>query len=549
MILSDWLMLAALAIFLLVWWLRPSPARRKLLWGAAAVALVAGLWGVLDYRWQAGAGGVVALVLLLVMAISARRKRERQGVPYISGSLFALLTLVAAAPLYLFPVPDIPRPDGPHAVGTRTFELTDDSRTGIFLAGADEGRRLLVRVWYPAVPGAGGPRAPYFTDREAGATARGLGGLFGFAPMLGYLKHVRTNAVVGTPVAASETALPTVFFSHGYVMFAGQNIALMEHLASHGYVVYAVQHTYDASDTVFPNGDIAPLDQSMMTQASDERVAAETADVMKGDSVDVRLDGHIRGAELLHENGARIAAESAPVWVADKAFVLDSLQSGDVPREVADVVAASDLSRTGHVGMSFGGSTTGAFCLADSRCAAGINMDGLSYHAQTLGAGMPVPFLMLNGDLDRAYRLMSGEAPSTPRSFNEFSYEDFARAGQRDDIYRLQIKGALHLAFSDFTLFVRQPASEEMLGSTPAGVMIGAQNALVRGFFDRHLRGAANGFPAPQIKQFEGWISPVGNSAVRDWWLSLSQAERDAFEARLKVVQAKGVSPDVLTGF
>jgi predicted dienelactone hydrolase len=179
----------------------------------------------------------------------------------------ALLAVAAVGVLALFPVRDLPTPEGPRAVGTRSFEIVDTSRLGVFAARPDQPRKMVVRVWYPAAATEGLETCPYFTDIEACTTATGLGSLFGFPPFFSYIKHVGTNSYENAPLLSGARNLPTVLYSHGYVSFLAQNTALMEHLASHGYVVFSLQHTFDSSPTVFADGEVAPLDPAISANA------------------------------------------------------------------------------------------------------------------------------------------------------------------------------------------------------------------------------------------------------------------------------------------
>lgn len=542
MTIADTVLIVALAVFVAAWWAR---ARRAVLFGAAAVALAAGLYGVFDDRWQAGAGVVAAVVLLLALLVSWLRRAPRRGVPVWSGLLLGAVAIVGVAPLYLFPVNDLPAPSGPQAVGVRGFELVDDRRRGVF-AAADEPRRLLVRVWYPAAPVTGRSPRSYFNAVEATSTARSMGELFRFPPFLTYLKHARTHSYEDAPLLAGASALPTVIYSHGYTSFASQNTALMEELASHGYVVYSVQHTFDASATVFPNGDIAPIDPALVEQMKNSPEAkGELPESMvkglAGATFDERLEGQLQHREQTLAAGERITT-SARVWLADRLFVHDRLQQGEVPALVADIVAASRLDRVGEVGMSFGGSTTGAVCVVDPRCAAGVNLDGSDFHSTPLNADMPQPFLMFYADFDAFYQRLGVVPGAISHGFNDFSYERFDRSGEREDIHRLQLKGTLHLGLSDFSWFMRRPARDALLGTAPAEVMLGAQNDFVRGFFDKYLRGFDNGFPAPQYEKYRPWAEPYDNGTLRVWWQSLSEPQRAAFEGRIEALREDAVA-------
>ncbi|MDG9925902.1 MULTISPECIES: hypothetical protein [unclassified Pseudomonas] len=541
MILLDGLLGAALCLFLLAWW-RPSLRRRDAwLWGMALLALVAGLAAVALDRWQGGVGAAVAVLLMLGLLTRRLRRRPRAGLPWLSGMLFILLVGLAVLPLWLFPLGDLPAPDGPHAVGVRDFELIDQSRKGLLGAAPDQPRRLLVRVWYPATPAPDAQARPYFSEAEARSTARGFGSLFGFPPLLTHLKHMRSNAFEHAPLAADAGRLPVVFFSHGYTAYPASNSALMEALASHGYAVYSIQHTGDASPTLLPDGEVLPMDPGLAEHLRHVLTHGFAEPMVRGytaEDFDERLDGQLRTALEIAPPGNRGIALSAPVWLADRLFVHDALQAGAVPASVAELVAAGDFARTGEAGMSFGGSTTGAVCMVDRRCAAAVNLDGGDFHFTPFAADLPVPLLMLHADLGGFYRML-GKAPvGEPRGFNDFSYERFDHAGQRADIHRLVLKDSVHAGFTDNALLARRPLRDLMAGTAPVEVLIGAPNAFVVAFFDHYLRGQDNGFPSRQLERYAGWVERHDTTLVRDWWLAKSEAERGEWQARIEAMRA-----------
>jgi predicted dienelactone hydrolase len=551
MILSDIVLIAALLVALVLWWMRKAPARTAVVAGAATIALIAAIYGVYTDRWQATPGIGAALILLISLLIwRFRRSPRRDRVPFISGTLLAVVVLVAFLPLYLFPVGDLPKPGGKYLVGVRSFELDDRGRLGVFSAADDQPRRLLVRVWYPAQSADGLKPRPYFNALEAAHTARSMGVLFKFPPYLTYLRHARTNSYEGAPLLDGAANLPTVIYSHGYTSFLSQNTALMEELASHGYVVYSVQHTDDSSATVFPNGDVVPMDPKLLEDVtkSPQAQGKFPEAMVKGytsKNFDERIEGQLQQANDTMDKKERIV-ESAAVWLADRLFVHDQLQQAAVPADVAQIVAASKLDSVGEIGMSFGGSTTGAVCMVDPRCAAGVNLDGGDFHLLPFDADIPRPFLMFHSDIRGMYRALNASAPGSERSFNDFSYEQFQNAGQRPDVYRLHLKDSAHLGLSDFALFMRRPVRDASLGTTPTEVMIGAQNDFVLGFFDKYLRGVANDFPKAEYQKYRDWALPYNNSAVRDWWLSKSEAEQQAVESNIAALKQR-VSPAVAT--
>lgn len=546
----DLLLISALAALVVAWWTRRARQRALVPLVAAVIALAAGVAGVADGRWQAGVGAAVALLFLCVFGVGRllRSKAPRTGVPWISGLALSLLAAVGVLALYLFPVADLPVPSGPHPVGVRSFELADQRRTAVLPTGQRQARRLLVRVWYPAQHVAASRRSPYFSQAQADAIAADLGALTGFAPLLSYVKRARTGSDEGAPLLAGAKHLPTVFYSHGLMSFLSQNTVLMQELASHGYVVYAVQHTDDAVGTVFPDGTVAPLNPAAIERARQSRQTQREipAALVKGfTSADFgeRLLGQLQLAEQQLAERDPTITSGAPTWLADRLFVHDRLQRGEVPAAVADVAAASALERVGELGMSFGGSSSGAVCMVDPRCAAGVNLDGANFYLPAWDADVPRPFLMLHSDLGRMYGHFGGKANGHERSFNDFSYERFEHAGTRRDIYRLQLKDTEHLGLSDMSWFMRRPLRDAVLGSAPTQVMLDVQNDFVRGFFDKHLRGIDNAFPQPQYEKYRGWAVPLDNAPVRAWWLSQPEDWRAGIRQRIQALKSAAAQP------
>jgi predicted dienelactone hydrolase len=550
MTLTDILLIAATVAFVLAWWIRRTPARRIVLIAAAAAMLVIGIAGYMNFRWQNAAGSLMALIYFAGLGVTLLKNRitrtvRTSGVPFVSGSLVALGAVAVIAMIVTFPVWPLPKPSGQHAVGMRTFEITDASRPGVVVAGLTEPRRQLVRVWYPAQSVSGDP-APYFNDAEANSTATSLGALVGFPPFFTYTRHVKTNSYIDAPLLAGATNLPTAFYSHGYTSFLNQNTSLMEELASHGYVVFSVQHTYDSSDTAFPNGDVAPMDPKLLEVMANEANRPSQTDALAGDTLDKRIAATLAYQEFAVKNGDRIAIDSTRTWVADRLFLHDTLETAP-PASVADIARASNLAKVGELGMSFGGAISGEICMIDTRCAAGVNMDGGNFPFTAFNANVPAPFLMFHSDISSFYKQFERPLPpdGAPRGFNEFSYERIAEAGTRPDVYRVRLKDSQHLGLSDFAWFVGQPVRGTLFGDAPADIMLGAQNAIIRGLLDKHLRNMDNGFPEKQLADYKDWVLPTPNADIPAWWTAKPEAERAAYEARINAAKPVYVLPDI----
>ena len=357
---------------------------------------------------------------------------------------------------------------------------------------------------------------------------------------------MKTNSYVDAPLLEGARGLPVVFYSHGYTSYLNQNTVLMEELASHGYIVVSVQHTYDSAATAFPDGTVAPPDPALTEVAAEQGERPSQADALAGDTLDARLEGALAYQEFAVRNGDRIAIASTQTWVADRLFVHDTLQDAP-PQAVADISRAGDFDNVGEVGMSFGGAISGQICTFDPRCAAGVNMDGGNFPFLSFNANMPAPFLMFHSDVGNLYAAM--ERPlaegKQARGFNEFSYERIAEAGTHAGVYRVSLKGSQHLGLSDSSLFVGQPIAGILFGTAPANIMIGAQNDVIRGFLDMHLRRQANDFPAKQLADYKDWVVPISNADLPAWWNAKTDAERLAIETRIYAIKNYGsVPPD-----
>lgn len=552
MILSDILLIVALGVFVIAWWVRPIPGRRWILIASALAAIAIGVYGYIDDRWQDIGGAFIGAVFLLglggvVLKNRLSRTDRTGGIPWLSGIPITIGLVATIALINEFPINPLPKPSGQYAVGVRTFEIADASRLGVFGARPDEPRRLLVRVWYPAGDVSGLQPAPYFTRAETASTAQSIGALVGFPPFFTYVRHVQTNSYADAPLLPNAANLPVAIYSHGYTSHLNQNTVLMEELASHGYIAYSIQHTYDSSATAFPNGDVVPMETELTETVANEADRPTQADAFGGDTLDKRLNALLAFQEYSLKTGSRIATKSTQTWMADRLFLHDTLQKSP-PANVAEIARAGNLQKVAELGMSFGGAIAGELCMYDTRCAVGVNMDGGNFPFSATNADEPVPFLMLHSDPSYLYQAYDKPVPVTgPRSFNEFSYERIATAGSRPDVYRISIKDTRHLGISDFGLFVGDTVRGEVFGSAPASTMISAQNDFILGFLEKHMRGKVSDYPASQLGKFKGDVVAIPVTDVAPWWNAKPEAERASLEARINASKPTYPGRPILT--
>src|SRR5258708_16709476 len=81
-------------------------------------------------------------------------------------------------------------------------------------------------------------------------------------------------------------------------------------------------------------------------------------------------------------------------WTTDIAFVLDRLELLNTSDSSGKFTGRLDLTRVGVFGHSFGGATAAQFCHDDSRCKAGIDVDGQPF-GSVIQAGLHQPFMFL----------------------------------------------------------------------------------------------------------------------------------------------------------
>ena len=411
------------------------------------------------YRWQMVGLYVLAALLFLgslpaVLRPSAqagppRRKNRPAWLGFLLAFLAALLTVLLAAPAFLFPIPRLTEPGGPYPVGTFTRLLVDESRREIYSANPDEPRRFLIQVWYPAQSVAGMPQAPWMP--EAAQVAPELAAILDLPSFaLDHLKYVRMPSAVDAPFSSAQSAYPVLLFSHGWDGFRSQSSSLTHELASYGYVVVALQHPYASALTVFPDGSLAPHDPKILPSGAPEEV-------------------YDRAAQRLVDQ-----------WAGDLAFSLATLEQMNQPD--GELAGRLDLQRLGVMGHSTGGGATVEFCYRDPRCQGGVGLDAwmapVSPEARTRGVRQPFLFIF-------------SELWSTDKN-KKLSSELLSHSAAAQS---LVILGTDHYDFTDLPLLTPLAAQLKLKGPLEGRRVLQITNTYVRAFFDQTLKG----IPAPLL--------------------------------------------------
>ncbi|MQS10922.1 esterase [Streptomyces kaniharaensis] len=362
----------------------------------------------------------------------------------------------------------LPQPTGPYSVGTTALHLTDEGRDDPWKPGRH--RELMISLWYPtARPATGADRARYMEPAAAEHFGSGEGvGLvnYGAEPGRTDWAAVRGHARADAP-ALPGGKRPVVLYSPGLGDPRTWGTALVEDLASRGYVVVTVDHTYEASEVAFPNGDLA-------------------TSVLPG---------------MIGQPGLDIGAvlrKSLQTRVDDTRFVLDQLTGlRRDPHLPAGLAASLDLDRIGMVGHSAGGFTAVQTMHDDPRIKAGINLDGqLHFPGPDGQTGVFLPSVAQDG-LDRPFLLMGTQSPDSGDYHHQPGWDALWQhsTGWHADV---TLTGSRHGSYTDAQSLLPQLARQgavtperlrDDIGDIRPDRAVLATRAYVASFFDRWLRG------------------------------------------------------------
>ncbi len=431
----------------------------RLRWQLVPLYLLALLWLVLSLRdeFASPAPSKVQEKLPVETAPSeslrgsARKRLREPSFSHPRAAWFGLiLALIFALPPILLPVPQLPQPTGPYAVGTATFYWEDPTRPEVYSDEPGAVRRLMVQVWYPADPHSGAALAPYLDNTAVALPA--LAKKFGIpAFLLSHLELAQTHSLLNAPAAPGAEAFPVLVFSHGWTGIRVQNTYQMEELASHGYVIFAPDHTYSAMYTIFPDGEVIFNKRSAL--GSDDDSTQE------------------------YDRIARILGKT---YVADLRFVLDQAEKVNSGAIASPLAGRLDLARVGIFGHSTGGGAAVEACAVDPRCKAGLSEDAwlIPYDRAIPAAGMDKPFFFMQSEL--------WKIPRNP------TLQDQLYQNMRAPAYRLTLLGAAHYDFSDIPLLTPLASAIGLKGPIDGPRCLSLINQFSLAFFDQYLQGISS---------------------------------------------------------
>ncbi len=394
------------------------------------------------YRWQMfPAYGLTAVFLILTIRwvtnnpIPSRLAR-------LGGLLGLLVWLIALALPVTMPVPRLPDPTGPYAIGSFTTHLVDTTRPETYTDDPSDNRELMVQVWYPAANREGAP-AVYLPDLEvAGPVIAKQFDLPAF--LLNHVNLTKLDVWLDVPSATEGAPFPVIVFSHGLSGIRMQNTVMVRELVSHGYIVAAIDHSYANALTIFSDGRIFVYNPSRIFPS--------------GESNPVEANPLVQ------------------VWANDIAFLLDEMAVWH-EEEGHPLNGRFNLNQVGIFGHSTGGGATMEFCLQDVRCQAGVGLDSwllpVSGARLAQGVNQPLMFISTPRWLGPDNRALGN------RLFNNLS----------QDGYNLTLANTAHYDFTDLPLLSPLTPQLDLSGSINSSYSLGLQNEYLLAFFDQYLKG------------------------------------------------------------
>jgi dienelactone hydrolase len=364
----------------------------------------------------------------------------------------------------------LPTPTGPSPIGRTTY-VWSDAQADPLAAQPGTTRELLAWVWYPAAPRQPGQTGDEYLPAPWRTALEGQRGVLLTQFLTRDLSRVRTHSILDAEVSPQRRSYPVVLMRAGLAALTTDYTSLAEDLASHGYVVVGFDAPYRSFVVVFPDGRVIA------------RAPQNNADLVSGAQQE------------------QLANKLVRAWSADLSFALDQLERLNASDPSGRFLGRLDLRRVGAFGHSLGGATALQFCHDDSRCKAGIDVDGAPLDS-VIAEGVTQPFMFVlsdhRGESDDA------EAPEAIRQAKANIRSVYDRLPV-DGRLEIEIRGANHFLFCDGAMLRSPPAMRVMraLGITDLDGrrQVAVTAHCISTFFNVYLKGA----PASELQNLSAY--------------------------------------------
>lgn len=364
----------------------------------------------------------------------------------------------------------LPTPTGPFAVGRAIYDWTDEKTVDTLAPVAATKRELLVWIWYPAEAKRASAPDDYLPAQVRAPSRQASGPLLFrilsrvFELLTRDVSKVHGHSLPNADVSSQQRSYPVVIMRAGVSLEVWNYSTLAEDLASHGYIVVGFDAPYRTGQVVFPDGRVIA------------RRPENNPELFSGEELTL------------------LANKLLTAWTGDIAFVLDRLEQLNASDASGKFTRRLDMTRVGVFGHSFGGATAAQFCSQDSRCKAGIDIDG-SLHGGVIQTGIHKPFMFLGSERGD----FSSDAEVRQILADIQSVYDRLPADRR---LRISIRGANHFTFTDDGALLKSHIMRKVLHLLGVLGIDGRRQLVVtaycvHSFFDAYLK-VANASP-PKI--------------------------------------------------
>jgi dienelactone hydrolase len=331
-------------------------------------------------------------------------------------------------------------------VGRTTTVWIDTAREELMAPRQGTKRELFAWIWYPAAPQQPSQNTGDFLPTPWRIAVERQRGTLNNQFLTRDLSRVRTHSIDDAEVSPQQRTYPVV------MMIAG-NTSLAEDLASHGYVVVGFDAPYRSSVVVFPDGRVIA------------RAPQDNVDLLSGPQQE------------------KLAIKLVQAWSADMSFALDQLERMNASDPTGRFKGRLDIQRVGVFGYSLGGATALQFCHDDSRCKAGIDLDGAPI-GSVVGEGVTQPFMFLMEDMS--------ESDEEGREIEANIHSIYDRLPS-DRRLQIMIRGANHFQFDEDGAMFKVPLVMpvmRMLGIVhiDGRRQIAVTTHCISAFFDAYLK-------------------------------------------------------------
>lgn len=356
----------------------------------------------------------------------------------------------------------LPTPTGPFAVGRTTYVWSDAKQPELMAPKTNTKREIFAWIWYPAASRKLSRPVEYLPAPWRTTLEHQVGVLL-TQFLARDLSKVQAYSMRDAEVSPQQRSYPVVLMRAGLAALTTDYTSLAEDLASHGYVVVGFDAPYRTTVVVFPDGRVIA------------RAPQNNADLVSGSEQE------------------DLAKHLVQAWTSDMSFALDHLERLNTSDTSGKFSGRIDLQRVGVFGHSLGGATALQFCHDDSRCKAGIDVDGAPLgNVIKEGVNQPVIFLMSDHSIEP-------DAETRPVLANIRSIYNRLPPDNR---LQIMIRGANHFMFSDHGAMLMSPLMMRMLRILGIVHIDGRRQValtahLINTFFDVYLKSA----PASLLKR------------------------------------------------